>query len=177
MADDTRDSNPRAVNAAISKMKIEEDHAQDGFDTVMTNGNHMGGSTPGYKKSSRSSSPAIKHTASRSRTPSQPNSATQTPKSEDGEEQEIIGGDITITQEPGKAPKLLRKSSQKVIARPPLLFDDMPDSTEEAVAVFQVIKDCIYGSKHMGYSEHDALDCDCSEQWSEYTTFPSLVLY
>ena len=92
-------------------------------------------------------------------------------------EEEIIGGDITVTVEPGKAPKLSRKSSQKVISRPPILYDDMPDSTEEASTVFQIIKDCIYGSKHMGSSEHDALDCDCSEQWSEFIWSQKEVLY
>jgi histone-lysine N-methyltransferase SETD2 len=104
---------------------------------------------------------------SRSQSPIKKQSASQTPKSEDDEE-EIIGGDITFTVEPGKAPKLSRKSSQKVVARPPNLFDDVEDSTEEAVTVFQVIKECIYGAKNMGNSEHDILDCDCSEQWSEY---------
>ena len=104
---------------------------------------------------------------SRSQSPIKKQSASQTPKSEDDEE-EIIGGDITVTVEPGKAPKLSRKSSQKVVARPPNLFDDVEDSTEEAVTVFQVIKECIYGAKNMGNSEHDILDCDCLEQWSEY---------
>lgn len=168
MADDTRDPKPEAVDAALEEMKLEEQVALDeGRDTIMVNGNQNGeASTPGYLKRSRSSTPAVKNSASQSPLPRE--SASQTPKSPDDEEEETISGDITVTVEPGKGPKLLRKSSQKVISRPPPLFNDRPDATEEACKVFQLIKDCIYGSKHMGSSEHDALDCDCHEEWSEY---------
>ncbi|KAL2074301.1 hypothetical protein VTL71DRAFT_8079 [Oculimacula yallundae] len=168
MADDTRDLNPGAVDAALEEMKLQEGGSPGGDDdTIMVNGNHGGSSTPRNLQRSRSLSPAMKQSASQS--PVQNGSARQTPRSQDEEEEEIIGGDITVTVEPGKAPKLSRKSSQKVISRPPILFNDIPDSTEEASEVFQVIKDCIYGSKNMGFSEHDALDCDCSEQWSNGT--------
>lgn len=69
----------------------------------------------------------------------------------------------------GDALKLSRKASRKAAAsQAPRLFDHLDDVTEEATSGFQIIKDCIYGSKYMGYSEHDALDCDCSEEWSEY---------
>ncbi|KAH7418501.1 hypothetical protein BKA64DRAFT_200885 [Cadophora sp. MPI-SDFR-AT-0126] len=167
MADDTRDPKPAAVDAALGEMKLQGDGSpEDQEDTIMVNGKQEESSTPSYMKRSRSSTPAIKQSASQS--PVKRESASQTPRSqdEDEEEEETIGGDITVTVEPGKAPKLSRKSSQKVISRPPILYNDMPDSTEEASTVFQLIKDCIYGSKHMGSSEHDALDCDCSEQWS-----------
>ncbi|KAL5326633.1 hypothetical protein ACEPPN_004320 [Leptodophora sp. 'Broadleaf-Isolate-01'] len=168
MADDTRDPKPAAVDAALEDMKLQEGGSPDEEgDTIMVNGKHEESSTPSYLKRSRSSTPAIKQSTSQS--PFQRGSASQTPRSQDEEEdegEETIGGGITVTVEPGKAPKLSRKSSQKVIPRPPTLYSDMPDSTEEASTVFQLIKDCIYGSKHMGSSEHDALDCDCSEQWS-----------
>ncbi|KAH7360841.1 hypothetical protein BKA65DRAFT_391942 [Rhexocercosporidium sp. MPI-PUGE-AT-0058] len=165
MADDTRDPKPGAVDAALEDMKLQEGGSPDEEeDTIMVNGKHEEVSTSSSIKRSRSSTPAIKQSASQS--PLQRGSASQTPRSQDDEEEEIIGGGITVTVEPGKAPKLSRKSSQKVISRPPTLYDDMPDSTEEASTVFQLIKDCIYGSKHMGSSEHDALDCDCSEQWN-----------
>jgi histone-lysine N-methyltransferase SETD2 len=83
------------------------------------------------------------------------------------EHEEIIDGEVALKLVPGK-PKLSRKSSQRVMSRPPQLFDHLPDSTPEAITTFQVIRDCIYGSKYMGSSEHDALGCDCSEEWSKY---------
>lgn len=81
------------------------------------------------------------------------------------EHEEVIGGDITLKVEPGKAPKLARTTSQKVIARPPPLFTDEPDKTAEATSVFEVIRDCTYQAKYLGTTEHDALECDCSEEW------------
>lgn len=50
----------------------------------------------------------------------------------------------------------------------PPLFDQLPDATEDSTRAFQVISDCLYGAKHMGSSEHDALDCDCAEEWREF---------
>ncbi len=112
-------------------------------------------------------SPSLSAVPKRSATSSpMKSSASITPKDED-EHEERLGGDITISVESTKAPKLSRKSSQKVVSRPPPLFDDLPDSTADAKQTFQVIKDCIYGSKYMGSSEHDALGCDCSEEWSK----------
>lgn len=162
MADDTRDIKPEEVDEALGDMKIEEgqDHQ-----------NHRGFANGTLKHvDSRSSTPAI--TKSSSQSPVKRQSTSTTPKSEIDEDEEVIGGDIVVTVEPGKAPKLSRKSSQKVAPRAPMLFDHVSDATDEALTVFQRIKDCIYGSKYMGASEHDALDCDCSEEWSE-CTFPS----
>lgn len=165
MADDTRDTKSEVVDSALSEMKLEEGGSpSEAEDTIALNGTYDA-PTPEAIKRSRSSTPAARNSTSQS--PVKKQSASQTPKSEDDEE-EVIEGDIIVTVEPGKGPKLSRKSSQKVVARPPQLFDHVEDSTEEAVTVFQAIKDCIYGSKYMGSSEHDPLDCDCSEQWGEY---------
>ncbi|KAK2605113.1 hypothetical protein N8I77_007984 [Diaporthe amygdali] len=71
----------------------------------------------------------------------------------------------TSTPENDPAPKLSRKHSSKAVSRTPPLFSHLPDVTEESMAAFQVIPDCLYGAKHMGSSEHDALDCDCAEEW------------
>ncbi|KAE9378964.1 hypothetical protein N431DRAFT_326970 [Stipitochalara longipes BDJ] len=162
MADDTRDTRAEVVDAALGEMKLEEGRSpSEAEDTIALNGTYDA-PTPQDVKRSRSSTPMARKSTSQS--PIKKQSASQTPKSEDDEE-EIIGGDITVTLEPGKGPKLSRKSSQKVVARPPRLFDDVEDSTVEAITVFQVIKECIYGAKSMGNSEHDILDCDCSEQW------------
>lgn len=75
-------------------------------------------------------------------------------------------GDGASTSGSGTAPKFSRKSSQKMVPRsPPMLFDHLPDVTEDACKTFQVISDCLYGSRNMGSSDHDALDCDCAEDW------------
>lgn len=64
-------------------------------------------------------------------------------------------------------PKLSRKASQKPVKRETVLFSDLPDVREEACNTFQVIPDCLYGSKHMGSTDHDALDCDCRSEWQD----------
>ncbi|KAK9795742.1 hypothetical protein SCARD494_04713 [Seiridium cardinale] len=63
--------------------------------------------------------------------------------------------------------KLSRKASQKMVPRPSALFGDSPDVTDEACGHFQLIPDCLYGSKSLGASEHDTLDCDCAEEWRD----------
>lgn len=77
------------------------------------------------------------------------------------------------TPENGTAPKLARKPSQKMAAsrNPPPVFDHLPNATEDACSTFQVITDCLYGSRNMGSSDHDALDCDCAEEWRMLPSF------
>ncbi|KAG0652403.1 Histone-lysine N-H3 lysine-36 specific [Hyphodiscus hymeniophilus] len=162
MADDTRHMKPEGVDVALEEMKLEGD-SPDGQDTIVVNGAYEQAPTPGSYQRSPSITPGPLKSTSQS--PIKKQSATQTPKSEYDEV--VLDGDITVTVEPGKGPKLSRKSSQKVISRPAPLFDHLADATDEAVSLFQPIKDCIYGSKYMGYSEHDALDCDCSEEWRD----------
>ncbi|CAL3964542.1 unnamed protein product [Diplocarpon coronariae] len=166
MMGDTRDTKSGAVDAALGEMKIEEGDAQaEGQDTIMVNGYTEEETKSSYLTRSSSPTSPVKISPSQSPPYQKEESASHTPKSQN-EVEEIIGGDITVTVELGKGPKLLRKSSQKVVARPPALFNDLPDATAKACEVFQVIKDCIYGSKHMGASDHDALDCECPEEWS-----------
>lgn len=68
----------------------------------------------------------------------------------------------------GHPPKLARKASRKMAAPPAQLFNDLPDVTSESCSHFQLIPDCLYGSKSLGSTDHDALDCDCSEEWRTY---------
>lgn len=156
MSDDGLDKKPGAVDTALSDMKLESPDAAS--DTLKINGSAEHSLTPTATKTSRS--PSMERSNSLS-------SAAQTPMSGVYEHEEILGGEVAFKLEPGKPPKLSRKSSQKVMSRPPPLFDHLPNSTPEAITTFQVIRDCIYGSKYMGSSEHDALGCDCSEEWSE----------
>jgi histone-lysine N-methyltransferase SETD2 len=155
MADDTSNIKPEAVDAALGDMKLEEDSSSS--DTLEVNGSREAKSPSAEPKVSPS--PSLKESTAQSL-------EELTPTSED-EDKELIAGEISLKDEPGKSPKLSRKSSQKIISRPPILYDHLPNSTSEAVTKFQVIRDCIYGSKYMGSSEHDALGCDCSEEWSE----------
>lgn len=174
MADDTRDIKPGAVDTALGDMKLEEEASpSDAQDNISLDGAYDQPPTPGeYKRSPSTASGQFKST---SQSPIKKQSASQTPKSEYDEE--TIGGDITVTVEPGKAPKLSRKSSHKVVSRPAPLFDHLEDVTQEAGSVFQVIKDCIYGSKYMGYSEHEPLDCDCSEEWRKCLQHPWIATH
>lgn len=138
----------------LDRLKLEEGTGP------ATNGTYNQGPTPADSQTSQAKDAAPVKPENES--PVKNESASQTPKSEP---EDTISGEITVTVEPGKVPKLSRKQSQKVPSRPAPLFDHLPDATEDATSEFQVIKDCIYGSKYMGHSEVDSLDCDCSESW------------
>lgn len=75
--------------------------------------------------------------------------------------------DSVETSNSQKPPKLSRKTSQKNDQPPrePVLYGDLPDVTEDSCKAFQVIPDCLYGSKHLGSTDNDAFDCDCREEW------------
>jgi histone-lysine N-methyltransferase SETD2 len=72
------------------------------------------------------------------------------------------------TPENRPPPKLSRKQSQKVTSTP-MLFDHLPDATRDACEAFQVINDCLYGSKNLGTSNSEPMDCDCAEEWCKLT--------
>lgn len=159
--DDTVEK-PEAVDDALQDMKLEEEDLTlrpSPLDSSMANNELEAPPTPQAPQLSRSGSPDSSQTSQL-----KVRSATQTPKSEEYGSGDIISGEVTVKEENGK-PKLSRKASQKVISRPAPLFDHLPNSTEEASSEFQVIRDCIYGSKYMGSSEHDALGCDCSAEF------------
>lgn len=95
----------------------------------------------------------------------------QSPLAKD-EDEDLVGGDVTLKQEPGKPPKLSRTTSRKVEKRPPPMFNDYKDSTSEATSTFQVITECSYANKSLGTTD-PALECDCAEEWgkSDVTLF------
>ncbi|GAP87448.1 putative histone-lysine N- H3 lysine-36 specific [Rosellinia necatrix] len=74
--------------------------------------------------------------------------------------------DSASTPDGIQLPKVSRKASQKP-PRPTNLLTDLPDVTSESCEHFQVIPDCLYGSKALGSTDHDSLDCDCSEEWRD----------
>ncbi|KAI6246613.1 Histone-lysine N-methyltransferase, H3 lysine-36 specific [Erysiphe necator] len=93
------------------------------------------------------------------------NSFSQTPEFEF---KKTTKEEMDVKYMPEKAQRSSRKSTQKIPLHPHQLFNDLPDVMNEAISVFQVIEECIYGSKYMGSSgDHDALDCDCSEEWRD----------
>lgn len=59
-----------------------------------------------------------------------------------------------------------RKASQQA-PKEPVLYSHLPDMTDESCGTFQVIPDCLYGSRHLGSTDNDSLDCDCREEWRE----------
>ncbi|PHH62703.1 hypothetical protein CDD81_6772 [Ophiocordyceps australis] len=60
-----------------------------------------------------------------------------------------------------------RKASQKAPGREPPLFNHLAQVTAQSCQGFQLIRDCLYGSKHLGATDNDALDCDCREEWRD----------
>jgi histone-lysine N-methyltransferase SETD2 len=111
-----------------------------------------------------------KRSKSGTQSPVKGESVPQTPN---GNMELVVGSDITVTLEPGKAPKLARSSSQKIISRLPPLYNDEPDKYDEATSNFEVIDDCIYAAKWLGSTEH-AMDCDCRD---EYGMWQSLFIF
>ncbi|CAK7263417.1 histone methyltransferase set2 [Sporothrix epigloea] len=61
------------------------------------------------------------------------------------------------------APKLSRSTTPSS-KMGQVLYNHLPDATAEATSKFQVIADCLYGSKNMGLSDLESLDCDCAEE-------------
>ncbi|KAI1167445.1 hypothetical protein F5B18DRAFT_440576 [Nemania serpens] len=132
----------------------EEDHLKDGLEglkvdtspdlastTTMKNESDSAASTPRDSKGSRSGSlsPVDRKTSS----------------------------DSAPTPNGIQPSKISRKAWQKLPPRPTALLTDLPDVTAEACEHFQVIPDCLYGSKALGSTDHDSLDCDCSEEWRD----------
>lgn len=110
------------------------------------------------KSRSRSQSPAVKKHDSEPPSPGTGSVSTASLH------EETLGGDITLMAEPGKAPKLSRTASQKVVSRSPRLFHDLPDSTDTAKATFTILTECTYANKYIGTTD-PALECDCAEEW------------
>ncbi|KAH0610068.1 uncharacterized protein H6S33_012614 [Morchella sextelata] len=93
-----------------------------------------------------------------------------TPSSSPTKGEEDKGSPAEAETGDSQKPKLLRApSSTKVLKekKPPALFNDYPDSTEEATSTFAVIDACIYSNKHIGDSgqDGDGMSCECREEW------------
>ncbi|CAM1502981.1 Fc.00g077570.m01.CDS01 [Cosmosporella sp. VM-42] len=102
-------------------------------------------------------------------TPNDSNDGSRSPAmSQNGVKSRSGSADTPSSTRP---PKLTRKASQKKITREPLLFNHLPNVTSESRKAFQLIPDCLYGSKHLGSTDNDALDCDCNQEWRDGENF------
>jgi histone-lysine N-methyltransferase SETD2 len=117
----------------------------------------------GVEPGAHSDAPATASTA----TPKLQSSEAPSPASLDGSksQSESVGTPNSTTAVATKPARLSRKLSQKPVAREVPLYSHLPDVTAESCATFQVIPDCLYGSKNLGSTDSDALDCDCREEW------------
>lgn len=156
---------PNGLAGEIQEMKIEayksptDGQTQDTMEEAsakLRQIGHLQFASNGPERSAKKSA---------SQSPTKPLSIPQSSAMK-AEHEETVGGDITVKLEPGKAPKLSRSSSKKIIFRPPPLFHDLPDATSEATNTFDRIRDCTYANKYLGDTEN-ALECDCAEEWGE----------
>ncbi|KAK7546199.1 hypothetical protein JOL62DRAFT_252854 [Phyllosticta paracitricarpa] len=166
MSESETDRQAAQLEPEVRDMKLEpESPADDG-------GAHVQGDLETDRQeqvltANGSASPPKSALKSSPHTPAKMESGSQTPaESLDGEE--VVGGDITVKLEPGKAPKLTRSSSQRIERKPPPLFLDHEDKTLESTTTFTLLEECTYGNKYMGSTEH-ALECDCAEEWDSET--------
>ena len=134
---------------------------------------NVGIHTPGAasRRSARNNSTPTENPSPRSvmrtesQSPAKNGHISDLPTPSDGNREEVVGGDVTVSVEPGQPPKLSRSTSQRIKARPPALFLDAADTTSEAQKHFDTITDCSYCNKHIGSTEHGSMDCDCVEEW------------
>lgn len=166
---DDDDVKPESVAEAVTEMKLETENSPDNAtinDIPPSEGTKDITEEP--KSTPQSASPKSEKNESKSR------SQSRSPIKEDGEPEEKVGGEITVKLEPGQPPKLARTSSQKISPRPVQLYNDYPDKTQEAKESFQLMEECTYANKYMGYTEH-AMECDCAEEWGKFISFVYII--
>lgn len=80
------------------------------------------------------------------------------------------GSEASIKQGNGTPPrKSQRAAPRKPARKPPTLFADFPDSTQEATSTFSLIDECIYSTKSIGDSGQDGevMSCECRTEWGK----------
>ena len=161
--DDEQSKKPEVVEEGIKSMKLKNGDASDeeGHGTIRVGEIKKEAST-----SNGTISPRKADTRSATQSPVKSLAASQSPDMAKSEDEETVGGDVTVKMEPGQPLKLARTSSQKIVPRAAPLFNEYPDKTEEAKDTFQVIPACIYSNKYIGSTEH-AMECDCAEEWGK----------
>jgi histone-lysine N-methyltransferase SETD2 len=145
----------------VRDMNLKEEDGDLDMDTMP-----LDGDAPAAM--SRNGTPLASHQSSRS--PVKQHSAIGSPAVKSDQE-DVVGGEVTLKTEPGKPPKLSRSTSHKVEKRAPQLFHHYEDKTAEAKSTFSVLPECTYANKYLGTTEH-ALECDCVEEWGKSTPCP-----
>lgn len=165
---DAGSENAAELEPELRDMKLEEGAPPDG-----TAGENGDGTAQVKAEDTLAAAPtAVQPAPSKAR--SRPPSPAKPPPSDASSpdpsaHEQVLGGEITLKMEPGKAPRLARTASHKVVSRPPTLYLDLPDATAEAQDTFVVLSECSYANKTIGTTEH-ALECDCSEEWGKLNT-------
>lgn len=154
-----RDDKPARLESEVRDLKLKEEDVDMDMDNDAPAFVKDEASAPG----SGVATPIAVKRPSRSPTKTQSFANSPAVKSD---EQEMIGGDVTLKMEPGKPLKLSRSVSHKIEKRPPQLFHDYEDATAEATSTFEILPVCTYANKYLGTTEH-ALECDCSEEWGK----------
>jgi hypothetical protein len=166
MSDSELGKQEEQIESDVRELKLEGD--SDAESTIGTKSHQLPSdvSTPKMDLSS------MMKMRSSTQSPVKSMSGSQTPV----EKLESVGGEIMVKLEPGKAPKLARTSSQKVVARIPPLFTDEPDMFDEATATFEIITECNYATKWLG-STDQAIECDCREHWGKSLSISAQFSY
>lgn len=162
MAENKRVKKSKGLEIGVEKLHLENGHARSELGKLRTDEivKEESASSNGY-------SPQDSSLKSASQSPYKQEHALQSPTIKMEKHEEVIGGEVTLKQEPGQLPKLSRSTSHKILSRPPPLFKDYPDKTKEAEDSFELISGCSYTSKYIGSTEHDSMDCDCAEEWGK----------
>ena len=161
MTEEKRRRKGRILESSVEELKLENCHTSKRMGTA---------STMGTKEESAPNNVHTPHKTFINSLPGSPSKngvRSESPCTDSERHEEIIGGNITLKQDPGQPPKLSRSTFQKIVTSSPRLYDDEEDKTKEAKGTFQVISECSYSSKYIGSTEHDSMDCDCAEEWGK----------
>ena len=164
MTEEKRLKKSRVLESGVEKLHLENGHTKEELEKLQAD------EIKEEPTSTNGNSPQDMSMDVGSQSPFNQGKISRSPCSNVEQHEELIGGEVTIKQEPGQPPKLSRSTSHKILCRPPLLFNEYLDKTKEAKATFQFISECSYTSKYIGSTEHDSMDCDCAEEWGK-TTF------
>ena len=161
MTEDKRARKSRGLETGVEKLNLDNGLSKKDLGKLRTD------EIKEESASCNSLSPQDSPMKSASQSPFKQVNASQSPPTKMERHEEIIGGEVTVKQEPGQPPKLSRSTSHKIASRAPPLFQDYPDKTKEAKGTFELISECSYTSKWIGSTEHDSMDCDCAEEWGK----------
>lgn len=152
------------LESEVRDMNLKEEEADVDMDTVVPKGERSedNASAAGGDDSDSSAPPTTKRS---SRSPTKQKRASGSPAVK-FEEEETVGGEVTLKLEPGKPPKLARTTSHRVEKRAPQLFTEHEDALPEALNFFERLPECSYANRYLGGTE-PALECDCAEEWGK----------